>query len=414
MISRRKLIQSLPALGISSGTFLELFDQSTLLDKEGTIDWESVRALFPITRWDKIQLNSGSAGVMPEPVSNHLIELIKYLNSKAPYMVWSEWQKIKEENLVRLARMNVCDPSELQVVRNTTEALNMIIYGLPLQKGDEVIISKNDYPFAVNAWKNRAERDSLIVREVMISLPGSDQDVVNAYKELISKRTRAIHITHMTHREGHIMPVRALTKLAKQSGAFSIIDGAHIVGQIPVDLHQVNCDFYASSLHKWLNAPLGTGMLYVRHDQIPTLFNHPSSNLNAKSSMDKFEHLGTRAWSNEIGLSAALDFHEMIGTNEKLARLQELKMYWTDAIRKFDKIRIHTNTDSSHSAAVATFSIAGRTGGNIVAAFDEKYNIHAKSVSGPWGSGVRISVNIYTNTSELDRLIAAIKELASQ
>ena len=216
----------------------------------------------------------------------------------------------------------------------------------------------------------------------------------------------------MTHREGHIMPVADLSSMASQNGAYSVVDGAHVVGQIPVDLHQLGCDFYGSSLHKWLNAPHGTGLIYAKENRISSLYNHPSSYPDAYKSMDKFEQIGTRDWANEIAIKAALDFHDLIGTEHKTKRLQELKEYWTSKVKYFPYVKVITDTDPESSCAVATFIIEDLSGGKVVRILNDRFDIHAKSVSGPWGSGVRISVNIFTSFSELDRLIGAISQIS--
>ena len=380
--------------------------------KDDASRWQELRELFPISRWEKIQFNSGSAGVMPSPIQDHLIELIQYVNSKAPYQVWSEWQPIKQENLSRLGKLIGSNSESLQIVRNTTEALNMVIYGLPLTKGDSVVICEHDYPFAKNAWLNRQQRDGIVLKHIEFQLPDSDEEIISAYANAIDASTKVIHITHMTHRQGHIMPVKALTEMAHEQGVEVVVDGAHVVGQIDVDLEEIQCDYFASSLHKWLNAPLGTGLLYVKPGKVESLFNHPSSNLDAYNSMNKYEHIGTRCWANEICISAALDFHEFIGHRAKTERLRELKKYWMHQVEEIPNVHFHTNMDDHHSCAVASFSIEGFSGGKITKLMDREYNIHAKSVGGRWGSGVRISVNVFTDFNDLNQLSSAIRGIA--
>ncbi len=414
MASRRAFIKGVTLLGISNDWMRTIDQLSKNIHAVDGIDWASIRALFPIANWDKIQFNSGSAGVMPIPVRDNLLGLIEYVNSKAPYHVWGEWQKTKQNTLSRLSEMTGCLPEELQIVRNTTEALNMIIYGLYFKPGDEVIIASHDYPFARNAWLNRSNRDGVILKEANVVLPASDEEVVKAYEAQITEKTKAIHITYITHREGHIMPVEAVTELAHKSGIEVIVDGAHVIGQIGVDLKKIDCDYFGSSLHKWLSAPLGTGLLFVKKDKIDQLYNHPSSNLDVRDKMDKYEHIGTRAWANEIGISAALDFHEMIGQKAKTDRLQHLKEYWMNKVYDIEGVHMHTYMDSTHSAAVSTFSIDGFSGGQIRNIMNDEYDIHIKSVGGAWGSGIRVSPNIFTDYNDLDRLVGAISDISKR
>ena len=414
MSSRRQFVKgaSLLGLGINWASLIptvRLMGSNT----EG-VDWGHVRDLFPISTWEKIYLNSGSAGVMPTPVQDHLIELIKKVNSKAPYEVLGEWQEIKASNLSRLAEMTNCGHGELQIVRNTTEALNMIIYGLTLDNGDEVVMGQQDYPFAKNAWLNRAKRDDLIIKEVDLQIPAHDEEILAAYDKLITDKTEVVHITHITHREGHIMPVKKLTALAHSKGAQVVVDGAHSVANINLDLKDLDCDYFASSLHKWLNAPLGTGLLYVKEEKIKDLYNHPSSHLEAYDSINKFEHLGTRAWANEMGISAALDFHEALGHENKMNRLQELKEYWTGQLMDVDNFKLKTWIEPRYSRAVATFSLDNVSNGKILNSLNRDYNIHAKSVGGIGGGGIRVSPNVFTTEEELDQLVFAIRKLSQE
>lgn len=415
MSSRRQFVKgaSMFGLAINWPSLISKLPMSDPRNAE-SVDWGQVRDLFPISTWEKIHLNSGSAGVMPTPVQDHLIELIKKVNSKAPYEVWGEWQEIKMSNLSRLAEMTNCDHKELQIVRNTTEALNMIIYGLDLDGGDEIVMGQQDYPFAKNAWQNRAKRDGVIIKEVDLQIPAKDEEILAAYDAVITDKTKVVHITHITHREGHIIPVKKLTTLAHGKGAQVVVDGAHAVANINLDFKDLDCDYFASSLHKWLNAPLGTGLLYVKEEKIKDLYNHPSSNLDAYDSMNKYEHLGTRAWANEIGIAAALDFHEALGHDNKLNRLQELKEYWTGQLEDVDNLKLKTWIEPRYSGAVATFSLDNISNGKIRNSLNKDYNIHAKSVGGKGGGGIRVSPNVFTTKEELDQLVFAIRKMSEE
>lgn len=412
MSNRRNFVKGLSLLGLMPSWLSELSSLTELIHANDGVDWDQVRLQFPISSWEKIHLNSGSAGVMPTPVQEHLIKLIRQLNSKAPYEVWGEWQEVKKANISRLATTLKSKPEELQIVRNTTEALNMIIYGLRLEPNDQVIVASYDYPYARNTWANRSERDGIEVRIVDIHLPATDEEIVEAYRAALTDKTKVIHVTHMTHREGHIMPVKAITELAHENGVEVVVDGAHVVGHIDCDLADIGCDYFASSLHKWLNAPIGTGLIFVKEEKIDSLYGHPSSYENSRDSISKYEHLGTRAWHNEIGISAALDFHKLLGFENKKERLQFLKEYWIEKVEDIPSVSMHTWKDARYSGAVATLSVKDISGGNLVRKLDKDYNIHAKSVGAGWGSGLRVSPNIFTSTDELDTFAKAIREIA--
>ncbi len=414
MTTRRQFVKAASILGAGINWASLMPPIGTGDTSSDSVDWLRVRELFPVSAWEKIHLNSGSAGVMPSPVQDYLVELIKQVNRKAPYEVWNEWQVIKTDNILRLAELTHSKISELQIVRNSTEALNMIIYGLQLNKGDEVIIGQQDYPFVHNAWSNRATRDDIIIKEVDIDIPATDEDILEAYAELITDKTKVMHITHITHREGHIMPVKKLTQLAHDRGVQVLVDGAHVLGQIKVDLKDLNCDYFASSLHKWLNAPLGTGLLYVKEHKIKELYNHPSSNLSATETISKYEHLGTRAWANEIGITAALDFQDALGIDIKVNRLQGLKEYWCNQVKDIDNVQLKTWIEPRYSAAVATFKLDNLSNGKTLKSLSDDFNIHAKSVGGKGGGGIRVSPNIFTTEKELDQLVSAISNLSDR
>ncbi len=411
-ISRRKFILR---SAIASPMIYNFHQQLDLLKSQlgEEINWDVVRAQFPIINWDKIHFNSGSAGVMPIMVQEYLTSLIAYMNARAPYEAWNDWQKIKKENIYRLSSMINAPEGSIEIVRNTTEALNMIIYGLKVDKGDEVIISSNDYPFAINAWKNRQERDEIEIKKLDITLPLEDEEVIKIYEQNISPKTKVIHITHITHREGHIMPIQKICEIAHARGIQVVVDGAHSFGLMKFDIQELSADYYATSLHKWLNAPHGTGLIFVQPQHIGQLYNHPSSYLKASDSISKFEHIGTRAFHQEIGISAALDFYDSIPYTAKVKRLQELKEYWIGSLQNNSKVNFHTFVEPRYSAAIATFSIEGYSGGQLVKILDRDYDIHIKSVSGPWGSGLRMSVNLFTSISELDTLVRAIKTITA-
>lgn len=380
--------------------------------EDQTVDWDSVRAQFPIIHWDHIYCNSGSAGVMPSPVLEYVLDLVRQMNSIPPYEAWKHWTATRNKNLSRLAAMLNVHTTEVQLVRNTTEALNMIIYGLPLKAGDHILYSKHDYPFAKNAWQNRASRDGIELIAVDFKLPDSDESILAAYQRAMTPQVKIIHCTHITHAQGHIMPIAALARLAHQNGAEVVVDGAHSVGQIPVDLAMINCDYFATSLHKWLNAPHGTGLLFVKEPLIGNLYNHPSSYSETFDKIDKFEQVGTRAFQQEIGVSAALDFHEQLGSRAKYERLQVLKTYWTSKLQDLENVIFYTDFNQENSAAIVTFRIKNQPIRNCLKQLSETYRIHAKSVGGDWGGGIRISVNIFTSFDDLDQLVAAIRTMA--
>ena len=390
----------------------ELYQMSHSIGHSGNVDWSYIRSLFPITQWEKIQFNSGSAGVMPTPVFDYLTGLMTKMNAMAPYVAWGEWQDIKAENLKRIARLIHVRPSQIAIVRNTTEALNMIIYGIRFSPGDEIVAANHDYPHALSALTNRAKRDRLKVNMVDMTLPASDDEVLEKYARAITKKTRLVLATYMTHREGHILPVRQLAQLAHDHDAELIVDAAHAIGQFEHNLSDLGADFYATSLHKWLNTPHGTGLIYARDEHLSALYPYPSSANDVQDDIVQFEYLGTRPFAHEIGVSASLDFHDMLDPQVKQKRLHELKLYWAEKVQQMPKVHLRTDLDPGKSCAVATFYIDGKGAGEILNLLDKDFDIHAKSVGGSPHSGIRISTNVFTGYDELDKLVTAIDTIS--
>jgi len=407
MKNRRKFLVQFASV-LSTLPLLSAKDMTSNLDKADL--WKKVRRQFPISKYKLIQLNNGSAGVMPNPVMKILIEYIKELNSMPPYEAWKKWEAQKQLNKKNLAKLINAEAEEISIMRNTTEALDNIIFGLDLDKKDEVILARHDYPFVWNAFRQRVKRDHIRIKEVAIKLPYStDDEIVDAYEKAINSRTKILMLTYITHRQGHIMPVQRIVEVAHKKGVKVILDAAHAYGQIVHDVKQLGCDFYATSLHKWLAAPHGTGLLYIKKDLIGDINPLLSSDEHVADKMTKFEYLGTRAFHQEIGIGAALAFQESIGLERKQQRLHFLKKYWTDQIKDLPRVGLLTDTNSLRSCATASFYIEEGNIQKILDILESDYKIHAKIVGTPNRSSIRISPNIFNTTKELDLLVKAIK-----
>lgn len=375
--------------------------------------WSEVRGLYPIVDWEYIHFNSGSAGVMPRPVLDYQREMILRMNSMAPYQAWVQWQPIKKKTLGRLEQLIGASDGSTQIMRNTTEALNTIITTMPLDSGDEIIVARHDYPFALNAYRHRADRDGATVVQLDLDLPLSDDEIVHHYEQAITDGTRYIHLTAMTHREGHILPVKRLTDMAHEHGVQVVVDGAHTIAHYPIDLTDWGVDYFATSLHKWLQAPHGNGLIYVRPDRLAGLRPFSSCMSGVEGTMDQYEHMGTRAFNQEIGIDAALDYHDWLGFDRKMDRLHELRAYWTDRLSNVSGIVWHTDLAGQKYGAIASFSINGKSSGAIKGALKKEHSIHVKTVGiKPKTSAVRISVDTFTSFEELDRLVEAIHLIA--
>ncbi len=412
MHDRRKFLTTLGI--VSTGSALASGSSRFCLDLEVQEDpWAYIRSQFPAAFGEVIHLNSGSAGVMPDPVREKYFELIAELNARPPYEVWNDWQDERMANKQRMSVLLGCSSDEIAIVRNTTEGLNNVLFGMPLEHGDEVIYASCDYPYPVNALKQREKREGIVPVKVQVDImTHSDEEIVALYEAAITQRTKLILLTHITHREGFIMPAKEICAMAHNYGVEVLVDGAHSFAHIQHNLREIGCDYYATSLHKWLNAPQGNGLLFIKEDKIPGIYPLASADENAAESMGKFDYLGTRGFYNELGIGAALDFLDLTGIPQKQKHLHDLKAYWVERVREIRGVTIHSQTDYNHSCALA--SVALKKDGKLVRPeiFEKEYNLHFKLTGYPGNGFYRISPNIFTSFEDLDVLVSAFEELS--
>ena len=373
--------------------------------------WTSIRELF--SRDEKV-INLNNGGVSPQPllVQDAHIERYRRSNLAPSYFMWRKVDDEREPLRTRLATLVNCSAEEIAINRNATEGLNTIIFGLTLEKGAEVVLSPYDYPHMLNAWRQREMRDGLKLNYVQLDLPMEDEDaIVERYREAITPNTKVVHITHVINWTGQIMPVKRITSMAKARGCEVIVDVAHSFIHLPLDLRDIGCDYAATSLHKWLCAPFGTGLMFIRKENIgkvwPLLGNHEPQSDNIR----KFETLGTRSFAAEMATHDALDFHETIGQASRTARFRHLRKYWTEQVKDLKGIRFITPLDDRFAGGMATFSIDGWEAENIHAHLFNTRGLHTSPVKWEQLNGVRVSPHLYTSEAELDLLVEEIKVL---
>ncbi|NNC84630.1 MAG: aminotransferase class V-fold PLP-dependent enzyme [Bacteroidia bacterium] len=377
----------------------------------GKLDWNEIREQFPISSNEIVQFNSGSSGTMPIAVQKELMELIKTMNAMPPYEALDMWENERSRTKERIASMLGVTKEELAFVRNTTEGLNNVLMGLPLKKDDEVICSNVDYPYPIYSINQRVEREGIQKVEVQLDLmQNSNEEIVEAYKNAITDKTKLILLTHMTHREGHILPISKICDMAHANGVEVLVDAAHSFAHVEHTISEFGCDYYATSLHKWLNAPHGTGLLYVAKSKIPKIFPLSPSDKKQNDNMVKFEYIGTRSFAHELGIGPALEFLEITGLTAKQEHLHALKKYWTDKVKNLKNVQLHSNTSQDKSCAIASFQIIGKSAGAILNQFEKEFKLHLKATGYKGEVGfLRVSPNIFTSYNNLDRLVDAIR-----
>jgi selenocysteine lyase/cysteine desulfurase len=401
---------SLPTLARQFSKDFSLLSASS----SGEDYWRAVRQAYTVSA-QIINLNNG--GVSPQPlVVQEAVERYNQLSNEAPtYYMWRTLDAGREPLRERLAQLAGCSAEEIAIQRNTTECLETIIFGLRLQKGDEVVLTKQDYPNMINAWKQRAMRDGIVLKFVNLQLPSENEDeLVKAFTEQFTKKTRVVMITHMINWNGQLLPAAKIADAAHKIGAEVVVDMAHTFAHINFKITDLRCDYAGTSLHKWLCAPFGSGMLYVKKEKIANLYPIFSNDKPESDDIRKYEVLGTRSLAIEQAIGQAIDFHETIGAERKQNRLHFLKTYWTEKAAAIPKIKIHTPSSKNYSGALALFSIEGKKPTEIVDYLFNTHKIHTVAIEYENINGVRVTPHIYTQLRELDKFVKALEMYVKQ
>ncbi len=418
-----------------STALLSAFSVNSLFNQVHAADWESISTQFKNWTaselaenedyWAIIQqgysassspvviLNNG--GVSPSPiVVQQAVERFNQLSNQGPsYYMWRILDQGRENLREALAQLGGCAAEEIAINRNATEALVTIIYGLDLAKGDEVIGSTQDYPNMMQAWNQRAIREGIVYKQLTFDFPiENDEEIVAQYRQAISPKTKIIHITHVINWNGQIMPVKKIAQMAHEHGLEVIIDGAHSYGLLDFHIPDLEGDYFGTSLHKYLSAPIGSGMLWVKKDKISKLWPLVCAGDPKSDNIRKFENLGTRSFPIEQGIGEALNFHNAIGTKRKEERIRYLKNYWASKALEIPGVKIHTSLKPEYSCALAGVSIDGITTGKLSSKLMRDYKIHTTSISLENIHCVRVSPHVYTRITDLDKLVYALHKIS--
>ena len=362
-----------------------------------------------------INLNNG--GVSPAPiVVQQAVERYNELSNEGPsYYMWRILDQGREPLREKLAVLAGVSPEEIAINRNSTEALNTVIYGLDLNAGDEVIGTKQDYPNMIQAYRQKAQRQGIVYKQISFELPiENDEQIVKAYEAAITDKTKLIHVTHMVNWVGQTMPVAKIADMAHARGIEVICDGAHSFGLIDFKVSELHCDYFGTSLHKFLSAPIGSGMLYIRRDKIEKIWPLTCNGEPRSANIRKFETLGTRSFPIEQGIGEAINFHEGIGARRKQERIHYLKYYWASRVQQMPKVKLHTSLDPRYSCAICGVSVDGMTPAQLEAALFDRYKIHTVGIVWENISCVRVTPHVYTSIADLDKLVGAIQTISSK
>jgi len=375
--------------------------------------WYQVKQAYTVSP-NIINLNNG--GVCPAPkVVQDAVERYNKLSNEAPsYFMWRIVDQGREPVRRKLAELAGCSIDEVAINRNSSEALETVIFGLPLERGDEVVLSKQGYPNMINAWKQREKRDGIVLKWISLDLPSEDEDyLVNQFVSAFTAKTKIVHVTHVINWMGQIMPARAIADAAHARGIEVVLDAAHSFAQIPYNIPDLDCDYFGTSLHKWLCAPIGSGMLYIKKEKIAKIYPLLAAPDPDSEDIRKFEHLGTRSFPIEQAIGQAVEFHHMIGSERKAKRLHYLKNYWAEKAQAIPGVKIHTSLHRDFGGAIAIVSVDGKEPGTVSSQLFREFKIHTTAINWENIHGVRVTPNVYTTTRDLDVLVTALKKIAS-
>jgi isopenicillin-N epimerase len=284
---------------------------------------------------------------------------------------------------------------------------------MDLKSGDEILTTTQDYPRMLTTLRQREKREGLKLKLIQIPIPPKKlEEITGAFEKGITDRTRVILISHEINITGQITPVKAICEVARAKGIETIVDGAHSFAQFDFKQKDLGCDYFGTSLHKWLYAPKGTGMLYVKRDKIEKLWPLMAAEAKQANDIRKFEEIGTHSAAPKLAIGEALLFHNGIGGKRKEARLRYLSRYWMNRLKDVPKIRFNTSLDRNQMCAIANVHIEGTNPEAVVKYLFDKQHIFTVPIMHAEFQGIRITPNVYTTLNELGRFCDQMELIA--
>ena len=375
--------------------------------------WRDVASLYR-QNVDFINLESGYFSPSPESVKDYWINYVEEINESPSYYMRTKQTQMREKVRETLASYSGVSSEEICLTRNTTESMNIIIQGLKIGDNDEILRTNLEYPNIIQALDMREKRYGTKIRVVDVPIHPQDQnEIVEKVIGAVNDKTKVLLISHMVFLNGQVFPVKEVCAKAKEMGLLTIVDGAHSFSHVDMDISEIGCDFYASSLHKWLGAPLGNGLLYVRKGMVEKLWPLYGDTLYEEDNIMKLEHLGTRPCSDQNGIIPAVEFNLKIGKKNKSKRLKFLQMRWADVLKDHKNIIINTPLGEGQSFGIANVGIKNIKPGDLADRLFDEYNIFTVPIDDDRGiRGLRVSPNLYSTVEDIDKFIDAMLKIA--
>ena len=373
--------------------------------------WATIRNGYKL-KPDYINLENGYYNFLPEQVLEKLIGHVREINFQGSHYMRTVQSDNKKAMALKLSALAGCSPDELIITRNTTESLDMIIGGQDWKPGDEAVMAEQDYGAMLEMFKQVSKRYGVINKVVSVpNHPKTDDEIVNLYASAITDKTKLLMVCHMINITGQILPVRKICDMAHRKGVQVMVDGAHSFAHFRFTIPDLNCDYFGSSLHKWLSVPLGAGILYVRKEKIGSVWPLIAEAERKPDDISRLNHTGTHPVHTDLTIADSIDFYNIIGAERKETRLRFLQNYWTSKVRNLPNILLNTPADPERSCGIANVGIRGMKPSKLGDILFSKHKIYTAPIENAGVYGCRITPNVYTNTAELDVLVKALMEL---
>lgn len=418
-MDKRTFLKNITLASLASSTLYKNLDEvvkqvSHLSADEVAKDenfWAQIRSDYRL-KPDYINLENGYYCFTPQETLEKYIQHIRYVNYQGSYYMRTVQWENKKRIAHQLSEIAGCSDDELIITRNTTESLDIIIGGMHWEKGDEAVMAEQDYGAMKNMFKLQEKRHGIINKIISVpNHPKSDEEIVNLYADAITLKTRLLMICHMINITGHILPVRKICDMAHSKGVEVMVDGAHAFGHIQFSMKELDCDYYGTSLHKWMSVPLGAGFLFVKKGKVKNVWETFAEWGKDQDDIYRLNHTGTHPVATDLAIGNAIEYYNRIGGERKEARLRYLQNYWTSKVRNFGNIIVNTPKETHRSCAIANVGIKNMKPHDLAKTLMEKYKIWTVAIDGANVHGCRITPNIYTTPKELDMFVEALKEL---
>ena len=417
-MDKRRFIKSLGALSFSPlisaselSDFKPISKNLPVINNEDEL-WKTVRSHYTL-KDEYINLESGYYNIIPDPILDHFINHVKHVNIEGSYYMRKALNKNKDRVTSELANLVGSSPDHIAITRNATESLDLVISGFPWKKGDEAIYAKQDYGTMKEMFEQISDRYGVVNKIISVpNHPKNDEEIVSLYESQITSKTKLIMVCHMINITGQILPIKKICEMAHSYGVEVMVDGAHCVGHFDFSIDDFNCDYYGSSLHKWLATPLGAGLLYVNKNKTHRIWPLLANGNTDKTDIKRLNHIGTHPVHTDLAISNSIDYIKWIGMERKENRMRFLQRYWSDQLRNIKNVVVNTPIDMQRSCGIGNVGLTNMSPSKMENILFDKYSIFTVAIDYANVKGCRISPNIFTTTEELDIFVKAVKEMS--